>query len=157
MGPVSTEEDKELEALNAAKVAKARESWYGGKPGPKVFVKGEDFITYWMQRLEKERSDIDGFIKAYAKQPFFLRCQLVHSEGMRQIWDAIVADVALGVQKLKREQWTALSKILDMQRSLKVEEEKSERKRINKENSKRSKSGTEIMTSLVVETENEGD
>lgn len=109
-------------------IEKARKGWYGGKPGPKVFKSGEEFMKYWLQRMETERSDVEAFIQAYAKQPFFLRAQLVQSELMRNIWDAIIADVALGVLKLPRERWTALSKIVDMQRSLRVEEQKNERK-----------------------------
>lgn len=116
-------------ANRLAAIEKARAGWVDGKPGPKVFKKGDDFLEYWMQRLEKERTDLDALVAAYCKQPFFLRCQLVNSKKMREIWLALVADVALGATKLSRERWTALSKILDIQRSMLIEEEKTERKK----------------------------
>lgn len=115
-------------------IEKAREGWYGGKPGPKVFSSGSGFVKYWMQRLEKERTDIDSFIGAYAKQPFYIRCELAEIPEMQQVLKALVLDQIFGVANLKSSQWTALSKLLDMRKAKEVEEERTKRKAINKDN-----------------------
>lgn len=149
-------EDKNPKRVAQGKrLAEMDKKFWGGKPGPKVFSDADEFMSYWMERLEKDRTDLDSFIRAYCKAPFFLRCKLVQSDTMKQIWDAMVADVALGAVKLPREQWTALSKIVDMRRAEKVQELMNDRKRINKENAKHDKAGKEIMTGFVVGTEDE--
>ena len=155
-----SEEQKEKNPNRVAqgkRIAAMPKDYFGGKPGPKIHKSEVDFFEYLLPRMDKERTDISFFIDYYKKQHFTLRAKIANSPQFKELLIALQADIGFGLYKPRREEWTALSGMFARIAKVQIEQEKSERKRINKADAKRHKSGQEIMTSLDVSTEDEGD
>ena len=149
--PEATYKNRQAAALRARKVIEDN----GIAPGPKVHKTIEEYFEYTDDRLERDRSDIGWWIQHYKKQPFYLRAQIANSEKFHEILLTMNADIGLGLYKVSREEWNALTILFNRLTKMFTEEKKNERKRINKETSKENLAGREIMTGFVVGTEDD--
>ena len=130
--PEQAYKNRQAAALNARKTLDEK----GIKAGPKVHKTMAEYFAYTEEKLESDRSDIGWWIQHYKRQPFFLRAQIANSEKFHEILLTMNADIGLGLYKVSREEWNALTILFNRLTKMFTEQKRTERKKLNKENAK---------------------